>query len=181
MGETTNDYILLTIVEKLYHRPATEVHDILAGMNLKVNNHNAKTHLTTVRHTTDDKMLKQALRLLGPLFNRYGIDLHYDNYMFRENGELVINDPVTYNDSDSIEYEITELPKPPQPSPEPTPRVVTPPVGELELLKRYATIPTDIHQFKNADVDWDEIERVFNSVFRFRKCLIDYQASLAAG
>lgn len=46
-------------------------------------------------HITDPH-LKQAVKLLEPLFNHYTPDMHMGNIMVRPNGQWVILDPITY-------------------------------------------------------------------------------------
>ena len=50
-----------------------------------------------VRQRTNDPYLKEALRLLEPIFNRGNADLHFQNMMVRlksGNEQLVLMDPV---------------------------------------------------------------------------------------
>lgn len=44
--------------------------------------------------TTKNPKLREALRLLEPLFRHYQPDMHIANWMLRTNGELVITDPI---------------------------------------------------------------------------------------
>jgi hypothetical protein len=47
-----------------------------------------------IYNTTKDKNLKQALRLLEPLFKHYWPDMHIGNIMQRSDNHLVFIDPV---------------------------------------------------------------------------------------
>lgn len=49
-----------------------------------------------IMKNTPDTQLKQALRLLEPLFRHYGPDMHLGNIMKRTNGQIVFIDPITY-------------------------------------------------------------------------------------
>ncbi|MGZ8924370.1 MAG: hypothetical protein ACXW2E_00670 [Nitrososphaeraceae archaeon] len=50
-----------------------------------------------LQDTTNFKQFQQAIRLLNPLFDRFGSDLHVENFMVRKDGDkvqLVITDPL---------------------------------------------------------------------------------------
>ncbi len=47
--------------------------------------------------TTSDKYLKQAIRLMEPLFRYYRPDVHFNNIMIRSPNQFVFIDPINYN------------------------------------------------------------------------------------
>lgn len=47
-----------------------------------------------LQKTVVDPKLKQALRLMEPLFKHYQQDMHFGNIMTRQNGDIVFIDPV---------------------------------------------------------------------------------------
>jgi hypothetical protein len=52
-------------------------------------------HRAKIKSLTSDPHLKQALRLLEPLFQHYSPDMHTGNIMVRSDGHLIIMDPVS--------------------------------------------------------------------------------------
>ncbi len=61
------------------------------------NDPNIRKH---IQHSTNNKFLKQALRLLEPLFNHYDPDVHQDNIMQRLNNHFVFIDPISHKEHD---------------------------------------------------------------------------------
>lgn len=55
----------------------------------------AKMRQEMIRFVVDPK-LKQALRLLEPLFRIHRPDMHYENIMRRSTGDIVFMDPISY-------------------------------------------------------------------------------------
>ena len=77
-------------------------HDYNIGMNLKIsyvvtNYFRSKANRLKLRNSVENKDFKNVMRLLEPLFKNYYPDLHLKNFMVRQNGELVFNDPIVQN------------------------------------------------------------------------------------
>lgn len=53
-----------------------------------------------IQQSTNNKFLKQALRLLEPLFKHYDPDVHQDNIMQRQNNQFVFIDPISHKEHD---------------------------------------------------------------------------------
>jgi hypothetical protein len=53
-----------------------------------------------IRQTTSDKQFADAMRIMEPLFTKFRSDLHLGNFMVRDNGELVLNDPIALDTND---------------------------------------------------------------------------------
>lgn len=106
---------VIMTMERLYPMDWSDVGKILeiVGMDIKewgkfdreyLSSHIQKMSQSTVtRHKiykmTTDRTLKQAMKLLEPLFRNYTADMHFGNIMIRKsnNGpQLVFMDPVTY-------------------------------------------------------------------------------------
>lgn len=68
--------------------------DVLLNIAFK-----STTYRKRILTTANDPNLKQALRLLEPLFKHYSIDMHQGNIMIRGQNQWVFIDPISYNDS----------------------------------------------------------------------------------
>jgi len=108
-------YQLLIVSEKLYDLNAigeTAIKKLLDDLGLTevlsrfrkpsigqafVTAFNDESTRSLMQHACPDKWFKQALRLLEPLFKNANFlpDMHFNNIMLRQNGHLVIIDPIS--------------------------------------------------------------------------------------
>jgi hypothetical protein len=100
-GYINAKYLLFIVVEKLEH--SDDIIKLLQDVGLPLTDddyvavqsyfHTKAARKSVMNYTTDINF-KNALRHLEPLFANYNPDLHIDNFMVRNDGHLVINDPV---------------------------------------------------------------------------------------
>lgn len=97
-------YVLLIVMEKLAEVPydntvrtailnkflidMREYTSTYLGFEYRFSRSDARKEL---RNETDDQNLAQAMRIMEPLFNRYGIDIGFNNIMLRR-GQIVFTD-----------------------------------------------------------------------------------------
>ena len=93
-------YVLYVVTERLFKIPYSEFDKIcmklfnISAYDMRGYYRNPK-HRKELYNKLHDKKLKEAFKLLEPLFNHYDIDImSTGNLLKRENGQLVINDPV---------------------------------------------------------------------------------------
>jgi hypothetical protein len=113
--DDNNGMRLIITMEQLYQMDWDDIKTYVKMLGIDPNDWSQFDKLTLSRHVRDllgktnvrhkiykmtsDPSLKQAMKLLEPLFRNYGADMHFDNVMIRRTSsgpQLVFMDPVTY-------------------------------------------------------------------------------------